>query len=141
MNDTLIKSIYLMMDDADRHFFRQFDLSIVQYYSLHWLKNCGKMNLSQMSEKLLCDPAHVTRTVDALERRGLVLRQRAGEDRRVTQVSLTKKGRDLYQVISQRYEKITQERISALSEAEQLTLKELLGKLENRLKQPIEKTN
>lgn len=135
MSHDLIKVIYLTLDDADRQFFRQFDLSIVQYYSLYWLKDGRQISLGQLSEKLLCDPGHVTRTVDALERRGLVFRERAGWDKRITQVSITQKGRDLYRVVSNKYAKVSQERMSSLSDAEQAALKELLAKLGDGLKQ------
>ena len=138
MSHALIKETYLMLDEADRHFFRQFDLSIVQYYSLHWLRDGQPINLSQLSIKLLCDPGHVTRTVNALESRGLILRQRAGEDKRVIQVSITPKGMELYRNVSQKYANITQKRMSILSETEQAMLKELLAKLGNGLKHPIE---
>src|SRR4030095_1389735 len=107
MSHDLIKVIYLTLDDADRQFFRQFDLSIVQYYSLYWLKDGRQISLGKLSEKLLCDPGSVTRTVDARDRRGLVLRERAGWDKRITQVSITQKGRDLYRVVSNKYAKVS----------------------------------
>lgn len=52
--------------------------------------------MSALADILHCDASNVTGLVSRLERQGLVTRERHDKDRRVTLVSATKAGRDLY---------------------------------------------
>ncbi len=52
----------------------------------------GPVSRRQLAERLGCDPSNVTFLVDRLERRRLVTRARAVEDRRVKALSLTPAG-------------------------------------------------
>ncbi|MGN6333494.1 MAG: MarR family winged helix-turn-helix transcriptional regulator [Motilibacteraceae bacterium] len=52
--------------------------------------------MSVLAEILHCDASNVTGLVSRLERQGLVQRERHDKDRRVTLVSATAAGRDLY---------------------------------------------
>jgi MarR family 2-MHQ and catechol resistance regulon transcriptional repressor len=71
----------------------------------------------------------VTSMVDKLETKGLVRRERGGEDRRMVQVHLTPTGKRLItKVFPQHVERIATA-FSALSEREQETLARLCRKL------------
>ena len=52
----------------------------------------GPVSRRELAERLSCDPSNVTFLVDRLERRQLVSRARAGEDRRVNALALTPAG-------------------------------------------------
>jgi DNA-binding MarR family transcriptional regulator len=52
----------------------------------------GAASRRDLAERLRCDPSNVTFLVDRLERRGLVARAAAPEDRRITALVLTASG-------------------------------------------------
>ena len=129
----LIKTTYLMIDDGDRRFLKQFGVTPIQYFALRWLDGTPGKTLSQLSRDLLCDPANVTRLTDRMEDKGLIARQRYGQDRRVIWVALTPAGQELCSQIRQAHADYTHCRMSVLSEAERATLHDLLNKLCNGL--------
>ncbi len=56
--------------------------------------NQRALAVHQLSAELMVNQSATTRLVDRLEKRGLVVRRRDGEDRRVVAVSLTRSGSD-----------------------------------------------
>jgi DNA-binding MarR family transcriptional regulator len=77
------------------------DLSTTTYNILRILKGAGDDGLpvGAIGERLITREPDVTRLVDRLERRALVVRARAAHDRRVVLVSLTSAGRGLIESI------------------------------------------
>jgi DNA-binding MarR family transcriptional regulator len=134
----LIKTVYLMLDDTDQRFLKQYDLTPVQFYALLWLEGPERKSLSQLSRNLLCDPSNITRLADTLERKGLVLRQRDSDDRRVTWIALTPAGAELCRNARREHARYTRQRMNTLSEAEQASLERLLTKLRDGLRQHLQ---
>ncbi|MFN3742658.1 MAG: MarR family winged helix-turn-helix transcriptional regulator [Anaerolineales bacterium] len=133
----LIKEIYLLLDDGDRQFLKQFDVTPIQLYALLWLDGLPGKSLSQLSRDLLCDPANVTRLVRQMEEKELLTRRRDSEDRRVVWVSLTPKGQQVCEQLRQAHMEYTRERMSVLTQVEQAQLRALLKKLKEGLKQRL----
>jgi DNA-binding MarR family transcriptional regulator len=129
----LIKEVFILLDDGDRRCLQPYDLTPTQFYALHWSNSAGGKTLGEVSDRLLCTRSNVTRVVDRLECRGLLIRERDSEDRRVVRVSLTPAGQQLYEEASQTHTRSILERISSLSEAERAALQELLGTLKGSL--------
>ena len=74
---------------------RETGLGAAQWFTLvalSWGDGTSQGELSRMFE---LDPAQVTRTGQALERRGFIRRERDAEDRRVVRMYLTGEGRRL----------------------------------------------
>lgn len=133
----MVKMVYLLLDDGDNRFLRQYDLTQVQFYALQRLADEPKM-LSQLSKELLCDPSNITRVADILERKGLITRQRDTKDRRITWAALTSTGQTLCDEVRQAHDSYTQQRINVLNEAEQGYLNILLEKLGAGLNQQLQ---
>ena len=70
-------------------------LSLVHLNVLTILDTDGAQPMSSLAEALDVSQASATGIVDRMEQRGLVVRQRSAEDRRVTRVALTDEGRGL----------------------------------------------
>lgn len=70
-------------------------LSRLQYGTLRVLDFEGSLTLSELSKKFIVDPSTLVPVVDALERKGLVIRERDPEDRRRFPVVLTDSGREI----------------------------------------------
>lgn len=71
------------------------DLTMSQFAVLEALLHLGPMSQGDICGKLLLSGSNITTVVDNLEKRALVRRERRKDDRRVVEVSLTAKGRQL----------------------------------------------
>ena len=72
--------------------FASHDLTYAQWLPLFKLSHCTTATVASLARDLESDPALITRTLDRLEAKGLVLRQRSTTDRRVVQLALTAEG-------------------------------------------------
>lgn len=100
-----------------------------QFGTLEALYHLGPMSPSEIGKKLLKSGGNVTLIVDNLEKRGLVLRERSSEDRRVITVRLTEIGEKLIAGIMPEHVGEILREFSALTEREQEELGRLCKKL------------
>jgi DNA-binding MarR family transcriptional regulator len=87
------------------------------------------ISMRQLARRLGCDYSYVTPLVDALESRGLAVRQPHPTDRRVKVIVLTRKGQELARR-AQLADTTPPAAFSSLSEAEIGLLRDLLRKLD-----------
>jgi DNA-binding MarR family transcriptional regulator len=85
--------------------------------------------MRQLARHLGCDNSYVTSLVDALEERGLAVRQQHPTDRRIKVIALTGTGQELARRV-QTADSTPPEAFAALSQAEMATLRDLLRKLD-----------
>jgi DNA-binding MarR family transcriptional regulator len=78
-------------------FLKEFALSATQYNVLRILRGAGKDGLtcSQLSSRLLTHDPDITRLLDRMEVRGMVVRERSKEDRRLVITCVSQEGLDL----------------------------------------------
>lgn len=132
-----IKTAYLLLDDGDNSFLKQYDLTLAQFYALSWLRQSPK-NMTQLSGHMLCDPSNITRVAAILERKGLITRQRNEQDRRAIDLKLTPAGQMLYETVAQAHETYIRQRMAVLTAVEQEALTMLLDKLIDGLHQELQ---
>jgi DNA-binding MarR family transcriptional regulator len=73
----------------------EFDLTPAQGHALRVLDPARPVPMSMLAEALVCDASNVTGIVDKLESRGLIARQGTDHDRRVKQLAVTERGREI----------------------------------------------
>ncbi|HWF54598.1 MAG TPA: MarR family transcriptional regulator [Solirubrobacteraceae bacterium] len=104
-------------------------LTLSQYALLETLAEADVARVAQLAEEAGITASTATRILDALERRGIVARQRDEDDRRAVAVTLTPQGRDLLvgqqQWVSDRKRRFVQE----LSDEQRAVLPELMHAL------------
>jgi DNA-binding MarR family transcriptional regulator len=83
-----------------------------------------------LAEKAGVTRATMTGLIDTLVRDGFVTRQPADNDRRMTDLSLTPKGREFINRLLPEYFTLVRRLMTQLSEAERRTLVKLLGKVQ-----------
>ena len=101
------------------------NITATQYIVLEVLHDRDGASLSLLGRKLYFDNPTITGIVDRMERDGLVERRRIADDRRVINVFLTAKGRELAHRISAIAEAINCEAMNKFSpkqEAELVTM-------------------
>ncbi|GAB4288009.1 MAG: MarR family transcriptional regulator [Ignavibacteriaceae bacterium] len=74
-------------------------ISETQFYILDALYNLGPKHQKELAEKVLKSGGNITMVIDNLEKTQLVSRTRGKSDRRVYRVSITPKGKKLYEKI------------------------------------------
>ena len=90
--------------DASRVFFDRWQLSPSQFNVLNLLyENSEGVSQTELGRQLLTHRSNVTGLVDRLEKRGLVTRTTAAEDRRIYRVLLTNAGEKLLRNILPHY--------------------------------------
>jgi len=100
-----------------------------QFGVLEALLHLGPMCQREIAGKILKSAGNLTTVIDNLERRGLVVRQRGPEDRRVVTVSLTADGKRLIDKVFPRNVLVLVEAFAALSPEQQEQLAELCRRL------------
>ena len=133
----LVKEVFILLDDGDRRCLKQYNLTPVQFYALWWLEDTPGMTLGELSRGLLCSKSNVTRVVDRMERKDLLVRERDKADRRVIRVSLTPAGKQLCREASQIQASHVSARMSVLPEADLADLLGLLRTLKSALESQL----
>lgn len=100
-----------------------------QFGVLEMLLHLGPLSQRDIGRKQLRSGGNVTMVVDNLERRGLVRRERAAHDRRLTIVHLTDAGRALIEGIFPGHVREIARALAALTPEEQAELGRLCRKL------------
>lgn len=89
----LQRTAYVLRQYNDEVLKRE-DLTNIQYNVLRILRGAGKDGLacSKISERLVTKDSDITRVLERLQKRNLIIRERAEEDRRVIVSKITEKG-------------------------------------------------
>ena len=104
-------------------------LTPTQLGVLEALLHLGPLGQRVLGNKLLMSGGNITTVVDNLEARGLVRRERRGDDRRQVTVHLTPEGRRLITKVFPNHVRAIVDAFSALTPSEQETLGRLAKKL------------
>jgi DNA-binding MarR family transcriptional regulator len=108
-----------------------YDVTPAQYNVLRILRGSHPTTLtcSAIGERLLDRTPDVTRLLNRLEQRDLIRRERAGYDRRVVEVAITRKGLDLLARMQDDVQAATARLTGHLSDDEHRLLSDLLERL------------
>ena len=96
VREELMDELFLNNPAKAIHYMRRWPggaLSLVHLNVISILDADGPLPMNQLAEALDVSQASTTGIVDRMEQRGLIERQRDDEDRRVTRVALTERGR------------------------------------------------
>ena len=92
---------------------KKFGLTPAQGAVLRSLVLCGPSSSADLSRSLYVTPANITGIVDRLEKKGLVVRNRQRDDRRIILLTLTEEGAELGRLLP---DPIEQQLISGLAD-------------------------
>jgi DNA-binding MarR family transcriptional regulator len=97
--------------------FRSYNLSTTQYNVLRILRGAGSAGLtcSEAANRMISHDPDITRLFDRLESRGLVIRSRSVEDRRVVMATISEAGMALLAQIDQPLIDLHAEQMNRLS--------------------------
>ena len=111
------------------------DLTPQQFNVLRILRGAGRDGLPtlEIAARMIERTPGITRMIDRLERKGLVVRERASSDRRQVHCRITGAGKTLLRSLDRPAEELDERLLAALSETETKTLIRLLNKVRNSL--------
>ena len=108
--------------------FGQFEISSQQYNALRLLKAAapGAMPVSALGQRMITRAPDMTRMLDRLEQRELIIRERRDDNRRVVEVSITETGKTLLQQIAKPLKECHQRQLGHMNDKSLTQLIELL---------------
>lgn len=114
---------------------RPHNLSLAQWRLLYSLAKLPNRTMNEVAEFLTLDRTSLTRAVDKLVERGLLLRTEVAHDRRLTEITLTAAGRalraDVLEQNVELYERLIEgvdtESLDSASEVLEIMLERLVG--------------
>ena len=108
--------------------FTKYDLTAQQYNALRLLKaeHPGTLPTLVLAARLVSHAPDITRLLDRLAERGLVVRERMADNRRVVQVGISGSGLALLKEFEEPVRECHQRQLGHLSQAQLSTLVELL---------------
>jgi DNA-binding MarR family transcriptional regulator len=95
--------------------------------------------LAALSRRMLVTAGNLTGLVDRAERDGVVERRSDPQDRRLSRVHLTAKGRDLIKALLPSHASHVSELLGALDATDRRELRRLLGKLRDAVADKVER--
>lgn len=105
---------------------RSYGVNPTEFMVLEVLYSLGEQPIQVIGNKVLLASSSITYVIDQLEKKGIVERVQNKEDRRVTLVSLTEKGRQLMDDIFPQHSRVIKELFEGLTDEELLELGESL---------------
>jgi len=112
---------------------KPFDLNLTEWRVCVALQHKAHQRLSELAAHTATEPSTLSRVVDGLLQRGLLVRDRSGEDARALALNLTDEGRDLTQRIiplAQLYERVS---LAGLTSAQTEALRDMLRSIYDNL--------
>ncbi|KKD61775.1 MarR family transcriptional regulator [Grimontia sp. AD028] len=113
----------------------EFDVSIPEWRILARLAEHEKLNAKDIGDLTFMDKSRVSRAVKLLEEKGLLLKVKDSTDNRVSFLSLSESGRDLYAKIAPKALGWEAELIDVLDTVEYRDFLRVMEKLDARLEQ------
>jgi DNA-binding MarR family transcriptional regulator len=125
--DVLLQSLTILM--------KPYQLSPTQYNVLRILRGAGEPGISckNIAARLVARDPDITRLMDRLEQRGLILRDRSKEDRRVVTHRLTQAGSDLLTEMNRPLEAANKQMTQGLEAGELRKLVDVLEQIRANL--------
>lgn len=124
-----LRRITRAIDLHSRHLATTFGLTGPQLVCLRVVADQGPLSPSQLAREVALSQATITGIVDRLATRQLLTRERINTDRRLVTVSLTDAGRALIQAAPSPLQERFAERLAALSDKEQASIRMTLAQI------------
>ena len=127
-----LKEIYFYLDDGDRRFLGQYNLSVPRFFSLKHIREHPGISPTELSVRMLTDKSNITRMIRGLEADDLVIRKPNATDGRAICLYLTTSGQALLDEVSARHTSFNRDRFSDFSQ-DQMDLLAGLGAVSDLL--------
>ncbi len=131
-NESLGRLIYLTAQEIKNFaekLLKPYDLTLEQFHLLKQMSPDSGMSQRELGNLVNKTPANITRILDRLEQKNLILRHSNPKDRRVSHVFLTAQGSELIKEVFAIFETFSSQLTQGTSEKEQRIAKDILNKI------------
>jgi len=108
---------------------RPYGLTSVQWAPLMIISRGGNPTAASLARDLNTDTGAMTRMLDRLESKGLLMRTRSSTDRRVVELTLTDQGKELTRQIPHHLANVYNNHLAGFSQDEFVQLKQMLRRI------------
>lgn len=126
---TLIKKASRLLIKKANELLKPYGLTDAYTYFLMALYQQDGLTQSEMHKQIGIEQPTAVRTLDRMERDGLIVRTRSATDRRAVDIRLTEKGRSCQSIIEQCAHELNQLALNGFKEEEKTSIKFLLKRL------------
>ncbi|MEM0140004.1 MAG: MarR family transcriptional regulator [Ferroplasma sp.] len=109
------------------------DISMNEYKVLYIVHD-KTVPMKYIAERLALAKGWITDIIDIMEAKGMVIRSRSVEDRRIINIEITEEGKKKYAEILSIIKNIIKKSLTGLNESEIKSLSDILLKIDNVLK-------
>lgn len=113
--DEIIHRFYLRHQNSGLDICKKQEMTMIEFLG----KKNGPMTMSELSDSARLCLSTATGLIDGLVSKGLAVRSRSDEDRRIVQVQLTEEGRNVYEQVLQARLNMVRGMLGALDPDEQ----------------------
>jgi len=134
---SLGRLIYITAQDIKNYaekLLKPYDLTLEQFHLLKHMSPDPGMSQRELGELANKTPANITRILDRLELKDLVVRRSSTEDRRASRVVLTDRGQTLVREVFTVFESFSTQLTQGTTEREQQETREVLDKIGQNIK-------
>ncbi|MBU0676060.1 MAG: MarR family transcriptional regulator [Proteobacteria bacterium] len=131
-NDSLGRLLYqtsLAMRNFAEKLLKPHDLTLEQLHLLKHLPEDQGLTQKELGERIHKTPANLTRILDRLETKGLLIRRINPDDRRAMLVAITPRGADLIIEMISVFESFTKKMVDGIAPQEEQVLRKTLIKI------------
>jgi DNA-binding MarR family transcriptional regulator len=125
----LLRTTVSTLMRAAENAMRPYGLTSVQWAPLMIISRGGNPTAASLARDLNTDTGAMTRMLDRLESKGLLLRTRSSTDRRVVELTLTDQGRELTRQIPHHLAAVYNAGLAGFTQEEFVTLKNMLRRV------------
>ena len=118
-----------------RELLSDYNITLPQFLALQWLYEAGDMTIGELSAKMFLAFSTTTDLIDRMEKRGLVMRVRNENDRRVVYIHLLEEGRRIIEEVINKRREYLGGVLEQFSESDIVSLKRNLAKLHQEMKE------
>ena len=125
-----VQTAQAVLKYADNHFYRKARLSLIKYMVLHILDTKGgTLTPSEIAQRTLTVRSNITTLAGRMKRDGLISTKRNSRDKRLVNMTLTNKGRNVLTQATPLARDIANQVMPSMSEGYAVVLDKILGVL------------
>jgi len=133
----IISQLFTNCQDKETRYVAKFGISLVEFRCIRILYENQSLTVNQLAHQMSLTSSRITRIIDGLVQKRLVLRESGQTDRRIYNLSLTKSGNKLAQEMIQDYAKMHEDILKSIPEENHPTMIKMLNLLNVAVKKWI----
>ena len=135
----LITLLFNNCQEKESRFVAEHEVSVVEFRCMRILNEFEQLTVNQVAEKMSLTSSRITRIIDGLVSKQIVLREISSKDRRFFDLSLTTKGKKLIKQLNEEYANIHKEILSAIPEQNHKSMFDGITQLNNAVEKWLNK--